>query len=259
MLRHQPKLNCIIFRTIRNLGQTLECATSIPASTSLCSPIRPNRKKIARLAARTFTRGVVGGIGCVRRIIFARPEKMEGTSSRFQRRWRRHKTKSRFRNGRPLHRRRRSCRITASMSILTLGAEPLFSSTISPSEKWIPLSLEKVLEGISRACHATGCALVGGETAQMPDFYEGRQNTISPDSSWAPSNAANFSARHRVKAGDALIALPSTGLHTNGIFSRQKINFRSGRLKAGNVRPPRFPATKSALNYCARINAISPP
>ena len=128
------------------------------------------KQKIARLAARTFTRGVVGGIGAFGALFALDLKKWRepllvssadgvGTKLKIAFAMGVHSTVG----GDLVHH--------CINDILTLGAEPLFFLDYLALGRMDPGVVEKVLEGISRACRATGCALIGGETAQMPGFY----------------------------------------------------------------------------------------
>ncbi|MEX1255877.1 MAG: phosphoribosylformylglycinamidine cyclo-ligase [Dehalococcoidia bacterium] len=99
--------------------------------------------------------------------------------------------------------------------IITSGAEPLFfldyiaSSTLTPDEK------EALVRGIASACVAAGCALIGGETADMPDIYAPGDFDIVGFVVGAVERDSIIDGSS-IKEGDALIGLSSSGLHTNG-------------------------------------------
>jgi phosphoribosylformylglycinamidine cyclo-ligase len=106
--------------------------------------------------------------------------------------------------------------------ILTSGAHPLFFlDYLGSSDLADDLKLE-VIAGMARACEAHGCALIGGETADMPDVYAAGDfdlvgfivGAVERDDVIEPS---------RVREGDVMLALPSTGLHTNGYSLVRKI------------------------------------
>ena len=187
------------------------------------------KQKIARLAARTFTRGVVGGIGAFGALFSLDLKKWkepllvssaDGVGT---------KLKIAFAMG--VHSTVGGDLVNHCINdILTLGAEPLFFLDYLALGKMDPVVVEKVLEGISRACHATGCALVGGETAQMPDFYKPGEYDLAGFIVGAVERSKLLGPQ-RVKPGDALIALPSTGLHTNGYSLARKLIFDQEGLK----------------------------
>src|SRR5262245_6982283 len=99
--------------------------------------------------------------------------------------------------------------------VLTTGARPLFFMDYFATGALRPEVTLEVIEGIAAACREAGCALLGGETAQMPGFYaEGEYDLagfmvglVGRDRLLGPA---------RVRAGDAAVCLPSSGLHTNG-------------------------------------------
>lgn len=99
--------------------------------------------------------------------------------------------------------------------VLTTGAEPLFFLDYFASGRIEAAVLEQLAEGMADACIASGCALVGGETAEMPGVY-GIGDYDLAGFLVGMTSAAQVLGPARVRAGDRLLALPSTGLHTNG-------------------------------------------
>jgi phosphoribosylformylglycinamidine cyclo-ligase len=99
--------------------------------------------------------------------------------------------------------------------VLTTGAEPLFFLDYFASGRIDAGVLEQLAEGMTEACIANGCALVGGETAEMPGVY-GIGDYDLAGFLVGLASAAALLGRDRVSDGDRLLALPSTGLHTNG-------------------------------------------
>lgn len=99
--------------------------------------------------------------------------------------------------------------------ILCCGAEPLFFLDYYATGRLVPEHLSEVVEGVASACRVTGCALVGGETAEMPGLYAMGDYDIAGFIVGAVERDAVIDGS-RVEAGDALLALPSSGLHTNG-------------------------------------------
>lgn len=99
--------------------------------------------------------------------------------------------------------------------ILCLGARPLFFLDYIGAGALEPAVIESVVSGIARACQENDCALIGGETAEMPGLYPPREyDLVGFVVGWVERDRLLQPAR--VKAGDVLIALPSSGLHTNG-------------------------------------------
>src|SRR6202789_1182410 len=114
--------------------------------------------------------------------------------------------------------------------ILTQGAEPLFFLDYLEIGKMDTRIVEQVIEGMSRAAKRAGCALIGGETAEMPDFYAAGEYDLAGFIVGAVERNMRLDPR-RVRPGDALIALPSSGLHTNGYSLARKLIFAEAKLK----------------------------
>jgi len=89
--------------------------------------------------------------------------------------------------------------------------------------------VEQVIEGMSRAARKAGCALIGGETAEMPGFYSAGEYDLAGFIVGAVERRKQLDVR-RVRAGDLLLALPSSGLHTNGYSLARKLVFGSAKL-----------------------------
>ena len=114
--------------------------------------------------------------------------------------------------------------------ILTQGAEPLFFLDYLAMGKLEPRIVERVIEGMSRAAKQAGCVLIGGETAEMPDFYPPGEYDLAGFIVGAVEKKKQLDPR-RVRAGDILVALPSSGLHTNGYSLARKLTFDVAKLK----------------------------
>jgi phosphoribosylformylglycinamidine cyclo-ligase len=99
--------------------------------------------------------------------------------------------------------------------ILCCGAEPLFFLDYYATGKLVPEQLAELIEGIAESCRAAGCALIGGETAEMPGVYALGDYDIAGFIVGSVEASAIIDGS-RVRAGDVLLALPSSGLHTNG-------------------------------------------
>jgi phosphoribosylformylglycinamidine cyclo-ligase len=114
--------------------------------------------------------------------------------------------------------------------IAVMGARPLFFLDYLGAGKLDPAVFTEVIAGLARACKSAGCALLGGETAQMPGLYHGADYDLV-GCIVGIADRAEILDGSRVRVGDALIALPSNGLHTNGYtLARQVI---LGKLKLG--------------------------
>ncbi len=114
--------------------------------------------------------------------------------------------------------------------ILTQGAEPLFFLDYLAMGKLDLRVIEQIIEGMSRAAKLAGCALIGGETAEMPGFYAPGEYDLAGFIVGAVDRRHMLGAA-RVRAGDILIALASSGLHTNGYSLARKLVFQMARLK----------------------------
>lgn len=99
--------------------------------------------------------------------------------------------------------------------ILTLGAQPLFFLDYIAVGKLQPDRVEKLAQGLAAACRAVGCSLVGGETAEMPGVYSGDDFDLAGFIVGVVEKGNVLTGR-TVSVGDAVLALPSSGLHTNG-------------------------------------------
>jgi phosphoribosylformylglycinamidine cyclo-ligase len=113
--------------------------------------------------------------------------------------------------------------------ILTQGAEPLFFLDYIAMGKMNAAVVEQVIEGMSRAAKQAGCSLIGGETAEMPDFYPPGEYDLAGFIVGAVERKRQLDPRH-VRPGDALLALPSSGLHTNGYSLARKLVFGVAKL-----------------------------
>jgi phosphoribosylformylglycinamidine cyclo-ligase len=113
--------------------------------------------------------------------------------------------------------------------IVTQGAEPLFFLDYIAMGKLDTRVVEQVIEGMSLAARHAGCALIGGETAEMPDMYAAGEYDLAGFIVGAVERTKILDPR-RVRAGDALLGLPSSGLHTNGYSLARKLVFEVAKL-----------------------------
>jgi phosphoribosylformylglycinamidine cyclo-ligase len=113
--------------------------------------------------------------------------------------------------------------------ILTGGAEPLFFLDYIAMGKLVPEQVEAIAAGLAEACREVGCALIGGETAEMPGLYSGEDYDLVGFIIGAVEKEKIINGRN-IQAGDAVIGLPSSGLHTNGYSLARKI-FEAGEFK----------------------------
>jgi phosphoribosylformylglycinamidine cyclo-ligase len=108
--------------------------------------------------------------------------------------------------------------------ILVQGATPLFFLDYFATGRLSPDVAVSVVEGLARACRENGCALLGGETAEMPGFYADGEYDLAGFVVGQVPRAGIVDGR-RIVPGDVLIGLPSSGLHTNGYSLARKIVF----------------------------------
>jgi phosphoribosylformylglycinamidine cyclo-ligase len=108
--------------------------------------------------------------------------------------------------------------------ILVQGARPLFFLDYLATGRLSPDVAVDIVEGLARACKANHCALLGGETAEMPGFYADREYDLAGFIVGMVERGQVLTG-DRIRIGDALIGLPSSGLHTNGYSLARKIAF----------------------------------
>ena len=192
------------------------------------------KKRIRKLAESTFTKGVVGGFGGFGGM-FRIPPNLEkpvlvssadgvGTKIKVAIEAARHDT-----IGRDL--------VNHCVNdILVQGALPLFFLDYIAFGTLEPTVAEAVVAGVAAGCRENGCALIGGETAEMPGLY------AAPDYDLAGFIVGyveedRILGPHAVRPDDVLIGLPSSGLHTNGYSLARKIIAERLKLRMGDVFP----------------------
>ncbi len=126
--------------------------------------------------------------------------------------------------------------------IAVLGARPLFFLDYIGAEKLETRVFDQLLSGFTKACHAAGCALIGGETAQMPGMYRKGEYDLAGCIVGVVDRADLIDGR-KIRPDDIVLGLPSNGLHTNGYSLARKILFDQLRLKPGS----RLPGLKHSL------------
>src|SRR6266699_3568158 len=114
--------------------------------------------------------------------------------------------------------------------IAVLGAEPLFFLDYIGTGKLERRSFSVIIKGFARACAENRCALIGGETAQMPGFYQPGEYDVSGTIVGVVEREKMLDGK-TIKPGDAVIGLASSGLHTNGYSLARKIFFDQMKLK----------------------------
>ena len=120
--------------------------------------------------------------------------------------------------------------------ILVQGAKPLFFLDYLATGRLAPDVAEQIVRGVSRACVANECALLGGETAEMPGFYAAGEYDVAGFIVGVVSRSKVVDGSS-IAAGDVLIALPSSGLHTNGYSLARRISFDLLNLDVNDVVP----------------------
>ena len=144
--------------------------------------------------------------------------------------------------------------------ILVQGAEPLFFMDYIGASKLEPGTLAAILRGLCRACRENGCALLGGETAEMPGVYPpGEYDLVGTIVGRVARRELITGAA--IRPGDVILGLPSSGLHTNGYTLARRIVFETAGLKP---RDP-FPGLKRSVadvllavhrSYLAPVRAL---
>jgi len=122
------------------------------------------------------------------------------------------------------------------------GSEPLFFLDYVAMGRLVPAVVEKLVEGLAAACRANGCALLGGETAEMPGIYAGTDFDLA-GCIVGTVRRQEFVDGSTIAAGDVLLGFPSTGLHTNGYSLARRVLFEDGNWKPEDP----LPGTKLSL------------
>jgi len=114
--------------------------------------------------------------------------------------------------------------------IAVLGARPLFFLDYIGGEKLEPRVFRQLLRGFAKACQQAGCALIGGETAQMPGMYAPGEYDVAGTIVGVVDRAKMIDGT-RIKPGDVVLGLASNGLHTNGYSLARKVLFEQMKLE----------------------------
>jgi phosphoribosylformylglycinamidine cyclo-ligase len=115
--------------------------------------------------------------------------------------------------------------------IAVLGAEPLFFLDYLGTGKLEPHVFKEIIKGFVRGCAKNNCALIGGETAQMPGFYQAGEYDVSGTIVGVVEKSRMLNGQKSVKRGDVVIGIESSGLHTNGYSLGRKIFFETLKMK----------------------------
>src|ERR1017187_1326842 len=121
--------------------------------------------------------------------------------------------------------------------IAVLGAEPLFFLDYIGTGALLPRVFTQLISGFARGCSRNGCALIGGETAQMPGFYQPGEYDVSGTIVGVVEKSRILNGQKTVKHGDVVIGLASSGLHTNGYSLGRKIFFEQLELRPASRVP----------------------
>ena len=115
--------------------------------------------------------------------------------------------------------------------IAVLGAEPLFFLDYLGTGKLQPHVFKQIINGFVRGCAKNNCALIGGETAQMPGFYKAGEYDVSGTIVGVVEKGRMLNGQKSVRRGDAVIGIEASGLHTNGYSLARQIFFEKLKFK----------------------------
>jgi phosphoribosylformylglycinamidine cyclo-ligase len=130
--------------------------------------------------------------------------------------------------------------------ILVQGAQPLFFLDYLATGRLDPDVAVRIVEGLTAACRENGCALLGGETAEMPGFYADGEYDVAGFIVGAVRRDRLIDGS-RIVAGDLLVGLPSSGLHTNGYSLARRIAFEVAGLRPDSHVPDLGTSVAEAL------------
>lgn len=117
--------------------------------------------------------------------------------------------------------------------IIVQGAEPLYFLDYLACGKAVPEKIEEIISGVAEGCVQAECALIGGETAEMPGMYEENEYDIAGFAVGACEKSALITGESIVE-GDVLLGLPSSGIHSNGYSLVRKIFFEKAKMNLGD-------------------------
>jgi phosphoribosylformylglycinamidine cyclo-ligase len=120
--------------------------------------------------------------------------------------------------------------------ILCQGAKPLFFLDYIATGKLVPEKMAQIVEGVASGCIKAGCALIGGETAEMPGFYNEGEYDIA-GFGVGVVDKKNIITGSNIKEGDIVIGLPSSGIHSNGYSLVRKIVFEKKKMDVDTFIP----------------------
>jgi phosphoribosylformylglycinamidine cyclo-ligase len=192
-------------------------------------------RRIRRLAHATFTPGVLSEIGSFGGLFALDPERPDGEVLVASADGVGTKLKVAFLAGR--HDTVGEDLVNHCVNdILVQGALPLFFLDYLATGRLAPDVAVAIVEGMARACRANGCALLGGETAEMPGFYADGEYDLAGFIVGSVRRGAVIDGRD-IRPGDVFLGLPSSGLHTNGYSLARRIVFDVLGLTVDSVVP----------------------
>jgi len=144
--------------------------------------------------------------------------------------------------------------------ILVHGAKPLFFMDYFATAKFDARIFKAVVAGLCRACRENRCALLGGETAEMPGLYPKGEYDLVGTIVGAVARKKIITGKN-IRPGDIIIGLPSSGLHTNGYSLARKIIFEQAKLKLNDLLPGTGKQTTDVLlavhrSYLRPVSAL---
>lgn len=117
--------------------------------------------------------------------------------------------------------------------IVAQGAEPIYFLDYIATGKNVPARLEQVVAGVAEGCVQAGAALIGGETAEMPGMYDQEDYDLA-GFAVGIAEKSQLVTGEKIKEGDILIGLPSTGIHSNGYSLVRKVFFQTNDFKGSD-------------------------
>ena len=143
--------------------------------------------------------------------------------------------------------------------ILVQGAEPLFFLDYLATGRLVPDVAVELVEGLASACRANGCALLGGETAEMPGFYADGEYDVAGFVVGVVDRRRLVDGRS-IEPGDRLVGVPSSGLHTNGYSLARRLVFERAHLTIDSHIEPvgRSVADAFLEPHVSYLNAVRP-
>lgn len=118
--------------------------------------------------------------------------------------------------------------------VLAQGAEPLIFLDYVAVGHNVPEKIEAIVSGVAEGCRQAGCALVGGETAEMPGMYEGGEYDIAGYTTGVVEKSRLIDGS-KVQVGDVLVGIASSGVHSNGFSLVRKIVYESGHAYTDTI------------------------